>query len=233
MNFSRLLIVALVMAASAMAGSVTQSDWCLNINGVSGTANCNPFAFAAPADGSAFDTTFDPNTLGSIVITLGPGTHTVLFYGDYDLDSSSNGAFNEFATVLGAPGASEHYLVDDPSNGVFTNFSAATLGDVNNVSTFVPVGGCCDVSVAMGWVNYLVPANTKAIFTFRLTERDPGSGFRIRQEDGDSGTDIYFAQSVELRPTGHPGVPEPSQLLLVPAALGVLAMMRKRFTHAA
>lgn len=231
MSFPRLLLLAILVATSSFAGTVAQYDWCLNINGVSGSANCNPYAFAAPADGSAFDTTFDPNTLGSIVVTLGPGTHTVLFYGDYDLVAGQNGSFNEFATIMGVPGTDEHYLVDDPSAGVFNNFSAATLGDVNNVPTFGPVGVCCDVAVAMGWVNYLVPVNTKAIFKFRVSETDPGSGFRILQEDGDTGAQIYFSQSLELKSTGIPGVPEPSQLLLVPAALGVLAVMRKRFTQ--
>src|ERR1017187_6797106 len=89
------LLAFLALSQAAMASSTTGlADWCVNVNGDTGTA-CNGNGSGGASGGNAsislgsFGTTLEPGTngLGSVVITLDPGfSGYASFYADYDLD---------------------------------------------------------------------------------------------------------------------------------------------------
>jgi hypothetical protein len=227
------LLALLALSRVAAAGPTTVlNDWCVNVNGDIATA-CNGAGGGgstglASVNMAGFDTTLAPagNNLGNIAITLNPGfSGYASFYADYDLDFASFGSFDDSAkTVNGLP-ANWSYEVDDPNvSTIFSDFSANTLTNANNVGVASgPPNQCCDVSFALSIGNISVGTQPETL-TFLVSKNAPASGFYIQQTNTDLGDSIYLSAS--LVNSGPSPVPEPSTLVL--AALGGLSMLMWR-----
>ncbi|MBC8165133.1 MAG: PEP-CTERM sorting domain-containing protein [Bryobacteraceae bacterium] len=226
------LTVVLLTTTASFAATYDLRDYCFYSGALDTGKSCNPSAFASPFDGSLFDTSFTPNTLGSVKTqSLSAGVYTILAYLDYDISAATNGSFNEFATVTGAPGAQQGYFLGDPNLGLFSNeFTNATLTNTNNVGTATGLPDvCCDVAVVMGFKAFQIPVGFTGQFMFSVTDALPNAPWYITQTDPDTGDKIYFAQTVALRqlpPTG--GIPEPSTFLTLGGGFAALVAFRRR-----
>ncbi len=221
-----------VLVSSAQATPVL-SDWCFNVNGDT-AANCNTGgnSLIAPISGN-FDTTLVPgtNTLGSAVVTLGPGNgQAVLAYMDYDLNYAAAGSFTDYGTVLGTAPAGYSYELNDPnSSSIFSDFAANALTNMNAVGTplsvGVPGGPCCDVAWALGIGGINVPSGQSATVTFRVSTTDPG-GFRLQQVNQYNMETIYLSATVNIGGTTQ--IPEPGYAGLLGVGLVGLYYLRRR-----
>jgi len=238
------LLIALLAAVLMMAGlpqhakaEVVLNDWCVNVNGDSGTVCNNPYvgptvatSGASSIDVSAFDYTLSPgaNTLGTITVTLGAAGYASV-YMDYDIDFAGYGSFQDYGTVgIGAPPGFGWELDDPNVSNIFPDFAANTLANTNNVGTAVipatpPVTICCDVSWALG-VGGLSSGST---VTFSVSDTAPG-GFYLQQTNADTGDSIYLSAAVT---SPLSSVPEPSTLILL-IPVGAVLAIRKKFQAA-
>jgi hypothetical protein len=228
-----LTVGAVLLGSFSTHAAAVLNDWCLNLNGDSSSA-CNPVAPAslpANVNGSAFDFTLNnppgtPNTLGSVTITLGPGSgQSVLAYMDYDLNSGASGSFQDVGSVHGTVPAGVSYELADPSGSIFGDFAANALPNTNGVATGSgPPTPCCDVSWALGVGGLNVAAGSQALVLFTVSSTKPTSGFYLQQSNIQSGESIYLTESVT---TGAP-VPLPASLWLLVSALGPLLLVNRR-----
>ena len=87
---------------------------------------------------------FDTATgLGTATATVtGAGIHNVLFFLDIEIDEAINTFFNEFGSVIGAPGAGLSWEIDEPGFGgfgdIYANFVAGALDSTNGVPSVPP-----------------------------------------------------------------------------------------------
>ena len=78
-----------------------------------------------------------------------PALHNILVFLDIEIDELVNTFFNEFGSVVGAPGAGLSWEIDEPGyvfGDIYTNFVAGALDGTNGV----PSGSPDDVSFALG-----------------------------------------------------------------------------------
>jgi hypothetical protein len=217
------------------------ADWCVNLNGDINTA-CNGAGSGGtstnPPGGSislaSFSKVLEPgtNTLGSVTINLGVGNNqSVGFYADYDLDFLAFGAFQDFATVVGAVPAGVTYEADNPnSSNIFSDFAGNALPNVNNVGTAAgPAVPCCDVAFALAIGGVNVPSGGTGTVTFTVGTTVPTTGFYVRQKNFDLSDSIYLSESVVV--TSSTGMtPEPSTFVLSLGVLGALIAAKRRNT---
>ena len=192
---------------------------------------------AANVNGSNFDTTLEPaaNTLGSVIITLGPGSgQFALAYLDYDLNFPNTGSFSDFGSVVGTPPSGVTYQLQDPNSGdLFAAFAANALTNQNNVATpGRPPDICCDVAWALGVGGLDVPAGGQAIITFTVSTTAPPTGFYLEQTnvmpDGSNGENIYLSETTQIEGTA---APEPGTLALLGGAAIAISLLRPHHTR--
>jgi hypothetical protein len=238
-HFALLLAVSSlgILVSSAFAdGLITLNDWCVNVNG--DTSSCNDPSSGLPLNGniaadlSLFDTTtaaHGTNSLGSIVVTLGPGfNQTVGFYADYDIRYGEFLSNNDNASTSGTLAAGQSYQIGDPSATGATTPSGFVLFDafandiLTNTNTLGTPGSdpqCCDVTFVMGFDGINLDSDQTAQVTFTVSSIQPTSGFYITQTtNSDEGGTLYLNGGLVI--TGGPVIPEPSTFLL---GLGALA----------
>jgi hypothetical protein len=245
--------IALLLAVSSMGIFVpsafadmifTLNDWCVNVNGDTGT--CNDPNTGLPLNGniaaglSTFDTTtaaFGTNSLGSIVVTLGPGLNqNVGFYADYDVRYGEFLSNNDNALTSGTLAAGQSYQIGDPSAtgsttpSGFVLFDAFANDNLTNTNTLGTPGSdpqCCDVAFAMGFDGINLASAQTAQLTFTVSSTQPTSGFYITQAtNSDEGGTLYLNGSLVI--TGDSPIPEPSTFLLGLSALAVIGFAARR-----
>jgi len=237
---STLVLLLGCLGGTAARADAYLADWCFNVNGVNvTTASCNQFPTAPMApnvNGSNFDFTLEPaaNTLGSVVITLSPGSNQfALAYMDYDLNYPVSGSFQDFGSVNGTPPAGLSYELDDPNaSNIFTDFAANALADTNNVATYGgPPTVCCDVSWSLGVGDINVPNGYQDLVTFTVSTTAPPAGFYLQQTNvtpvGGIGPSIYLYETQTLQQTG-PVISEPASIALLGGSLIGLGLLRRR-----
>ena len=169
---------------------------------------------------------FDFSTgLGSLTISLGPGSHSFIAYFDHDIDEAVNTFFNEFGVVNGVPPSGASYEIDEPGftfGDVYNNMKAGHLDNANNVPSTAPD----DVAMALGWTATVGAGETWNI-TMQVAGLAPASGFYLQQTDPASEASIYFSSTSSI---GASGVPEPAAALLAGAGLLVIGLARRRRT---
>jgi hypothetical protein len=217
-NCGSSLVLAFFLGVSLVEpvrGEVSLFDYGLNQDGVVALAP------APVPPGSVFDTT---TGLGTVRMTFaGPGVHSGILFVDHEMSEAVNTFFNELGDVsAGAPPAGLSWEIDEPGfqfGDIFDNFLAGTLD--NSVGTLNPE----DVSMAMAWDFVLAPGET-GVINFVLTETQP-VGFYLRHSDPDSGENVYFAASLEIKPGGQ-GVPDgdSTAVLLLGAVTGLMGLKR-------
>jgi hypothetical protein len=235
-------LISIFSVSSAFSAQVGLADWCVNVDGDISTA-CNGAGSGGSLDGhtinlGGFDTTLETglnnNTLGSIVVTLGPGDdQSALVYMDYDIDFNSYGSFQDYGTVHGGPPSGVSYELNDPNtSNIFNDFADGTpLPNNNAVPTFGgPNQACCDVAWALGVGDINVPPGGHATVTFTVSNSAPSTSFYLQQTNGDLGNNIYLSENVTTGGSGPPPViPEPREGVLLLAALaGAFFVLKKR-----
>lgn len=234
------LIVLMVGAQPAKAGSVSLADWCVNFNGDTSTACNGGGGGGGGIDLSFFDMTLEPglNTLGTVTVTLGPGLgQFVAFYADYDVDFATYGSFDDYASTGGAQPLGWSYSVNDPgaTDGtlpwglvLFDQFYNNVLDNTNHQPAFSgPPTECCDVAFALSMGSIDVLAGGSATATFVIGTTAPTSGFYIQQTNADTNDSIYLQGGVVVN-NPVSGVPEPSTLALGLVGGCLLAWRRLR-----
>ena len=200
-----LLFVALV-APGAMATTFTMFESAFNVDGNIISTFQGDFTSAI-----TYQITF-----------ITAGNHYGAVYVDPEIDEAANTFFNEYGETNGTPAAGQSWEIDEPGfvfGDIYTNFVAGTLDNKLFDGTF---NGPEDVAMALGW-DFILASGETATATYVISPDMPTSGFYLVQNDPDSGASLYFSSTLT---TGV--IPEPSTLLLLGPALGVLALLRKR-----
>jgi hypothetical protein len=250
---------AAILATPSYASSVGLADWCINVNGSvdSSSITNNPSnacnGGTNPAIGGVNKAGFDvslenaANTLGSIILTLGPGLNYVGFYADYDVDFATLGSFSDQGTTGGSLPANWSYELNDPnSSSLFFDFAginnaaglpntdAVAVGTNGDPQNSIPQ--CCDVAFALAITNINVPAGGTGTVTFSVSTLPPQSGFYIVQTNYNTipraiqlGDSIYLTANVNIQGGATSGVPEPSTWTMAAGALlGGIGLVRRR-----
>jgi hypothetical protein len=238
----RLITLTLCVAACAAfslpaSADVGLNDWCVNLNGDISTACNGAGSGSAAINLSGFDTTVEPNALGTIVVTItGTGTQYAAVYMDYDVDASTGGGFEDVGSTSGTASATQSYEMADPNaSNIFNDFAAAPpLPNTNSVNSaacdpnFPPE--YCDVSWALAENLNIDPSlYSGAVVTFTVSKTAPTSGFYLKQTNEVKGDSIYLSDTVSLTPTGvTPPVPEPMSIVLFGTLAAGAVFLRRR-----
>lgn len=209
-------LIALVLScAPAALADIGLFEWGFNVNGVI-------YAGAAPGVNSAgFDTTTGLGVLWLTFAPGAPGSYFVIAFFDHEIDESDNTFFNELGSTGGSPAAGQSWEIDEPGytfGDIYGNYLAGSLD--NSIGTILPE----DVSMAMGW-DFILGSGEQAVINYAITTMMPVSGFYLRQNDPDSGKDIFLTSNVHISGTQ---VPEPSTVALVAFCLAAAAIPRWR-----
>lgn len=213
--------LALLTASSASAATIDLFEYAFNINGTVTNG-------AAPGgvNVGGFDTA---TGLGTVTVTLNTvGSHYVAFFVDHEIDQATNTYFNEYGSVVGAPGGGLTWEIDEPGyvfGDIYDNFLNSALDGLNGV----PVGFEDDVSMALAW-SFDLLADQTAVISFLLSDSMPTGGFYLVQTDPDSQASIYFSSSLRIIDDSGQ-IPEPATLGLL--GLGLLGLWGARRRSAA
>ena len=224
------LVVALLMlatfgfaASTASAGPILY-EVAFNQNGTV----FGPATEPRPANWNlaGFDTV---TGLGTITAqAAGAGLYNILVFLDIEIDEPANTYFNEFGSVIGAPGVGLSWEIDEPGYGgilgdIYENFRAGTL-DNTNALTGPPYD---DVAMALGRA-FNLDADEVATLTFRSSLDPPASGFYLVHTDPDSALSVYFSSDLTIRDGGTPVPDAGSTLLLLGMGLAACSRLRRR-----
>jgi len=240
-----LIAVALLVAPAAFGGTYSVNDWCFYVNSLDVNRSCNNGSgvdnFNPPATSGTFDYVHlgDNASLGTAIITLGPGSYNVFAIFNYDINEG--GAMNEFATVFGSLPIGQVYSVaqgsNDPTPGsLYSQFAAGSLDNTNHLGS---CGGdsCQDVSVAMGYTNIVVPEGSTAQVSFIVNDTPPSNVFYIQQGDNSSSSTINYSSNLSITPDSFGGGdlssaaianPEPGTVILMAGGLGLMLLGLRR-----
>lgn len=242
----RLLLIAtvLLLAPAAFGGTYTLSDWCFYVNSLDVNRSCNNGSgvdnFSPPVSPGTFDyyhLNDISNTLGSAVVTVGPGTYNVFAIFNYDIPGG--GGMDEFAKVFGSLAIGQVYSIDaqgasDSTPGqLYSQFAGGTLDNTNYIPECAG-GSCPDVAVSLGYANVVVPDGQTATVTFVVSESAPSSGFYIQQSQSGSDSSIFISASVDYSGSGGGGYgaavsnPEPGTYLMMVGGIGLMLVGLRR-----
>jgi hypothetical protein len=229
-------VSSLLLLVTPASATTSLNDWCFSVNG--DISSCNGSGLSNSAVNlSVFDTTLNPNSLGTAVITLGPGSDQyVSFYADYDIDYSDYLSYNDNAATTNSLSSGQTFSIGDPNtyNGVtapsgytlFDAFANNTLDNSNTAGT--PNSGtpqCCDIAFAIGFSGIDVSGGGSAVVTFNVSLTAPASGFYITQSSNDlAQPSIYVYGEVDQTTA----TPEPSTFLLMAGALAIVGILARR-----
>jgi hypothetical protein len=206
-----LLIGIGLLGSSAVAATIALFDWAFNADGT-------VFTPPGPLPG-AFDTSgFDfASGLGTVKWTGGAvGANSFIAFFDHEIDEAVNTFFNEFGATAGTPAAGQSWEIDEPGfvfGNIYSNVSSGFLDNSNAV----PAGSEDDVSMALGWDFDLSNPLDVAVITMVFNDSPPAFGFYLIHTDPDSGANVYFSSSLEIRP-----IPLPGAMLLLGSGLASL-----------
>lgn len=219
--------LALMLGGSflAVATPVLQ-EIAINIDGAVDD-NLNPSGGLSVLPGVTYNT-FDPNTgLGSLTISVaGLGSHDLRVFFDHDLGALLD---DETGSSNGSVGAGQSWEIDEPGYGaysyfgnIYSNFSASTLDNLVFSGGSGTPNSVDDVALAMGW-SFSGAAN----LVISLSQTAPGSGFYLRQNDGEES--LYLSGVLTLLEPGTE-VPEATAPLtaMVVGLAGLFASKYRR-----
>ena len=243
MRLRFLLIAAvLLVTPAAFGGTYSLNDWCFYVNSLDVNRSCNNGSgvdnFNPPVDPGTFDyyhLNDNQNTLGTAVITVGPGSYNVFAIFNYDL--GGDGGTNEFARVFGNLAIGQVYAVGSSGSttgGLYSQFAAGTLDNQNYVPTCAG-NSCPDVSVSLGYTNLVVPQGQNAQVTYSVSDTTPSSGFYIQQAQNGSGSTLNYSSAVTLTQAGggfnaaiELSAPEPGTVLLIGGGIALMFLGLRR-----
>ena len=225
-----LLTMTLLAAPMAFGGSYSLNDWCFYVNTLDLNHSCSDGSginnFMPSMSPGSFDYVhLTDNTLGTVAITLGPGTYSI--FGVYDYNISPNGT-SDYATVNGNPGTGQVYTVGSGgrSGDVFTEFAAGNLDNTNHDPSCATPGQCDNVSVSIGFNDIVVPPGSTGTVNLVVSDTPPpGGGFNIGQTDGTSGGSLFISGNVQISgglETLAIVTPEPGSMMLISGGLGLM-----------
>lgn len=213
MRFRLWMVAAvLVIAPAAFGGTYSLNDWCFYVNSLDVNRSCNNGSgvdnFNPPISAGTFDFQHlgDGNSLGTAVVTLGPGSYNIFAIFNYDIDG--DGGTNEYATVFGSLPIGQVYAIDaqgasgSTPGQLYSQFSGGTLSNTNYIPS-CSGNDCPDVAVSLGYTNLVVNDGETAQITFTVSDTPPPSGFYIEQgQSGGSGSSLSFSSGVTITPSG-------------------------------
>ena len=188
----RILLIAaiLLIVPSAFAGTYSLNDWCFYVNSLDVNRSCNTGSGVDNFTPQVSPGTFDyvhlqdgNNTLGTVVVTLGPGSYNV--FAIYNYDIGMDGGKNEFATVFGSLPIGQVYAIDaqgasgSTPGQLYSQFAGGSLSNTNYLPS-CNGSDCPDVAVSMGFTNLMVPAGQTATINF-IVSPQPGNGSQDRR----------------------------------------------------
>jgi hypothetical protein len=252
----RIALSGLLLRAGALhATEVSLQDWCINVNGSvdassvtnnsSNSCNGGTNAPLSSVATGAFDQTLAQdsasNTLGTITVSLGPGTNQyVSLYADYDINYNEFGSVDDFASLLGATQTGYSYELDNPNTStIFADFASNALTNTDNVDSQGATVQCCNVSWALAASGLDVLVGGSASVTFHLGTIVPTSGFYLKQTNQDTNDSIYLTIAENLQnPLPGSDTPEPATIGLALSAAGMAMLawagrLYCRFLHGA
>lgn len=214
--------IACLTAATSLSASTILFDWGLQMNGSFVTGSGQPGVGSTPSlpsgvDASAFDFT---SGLGTLTVDFnGPGTYSIDWYIDIEINESTTGFTNETGATNGTSGSNQSWEIDEPG---FRNPDPGDIFDNTELSMLdnqIQRSPSEDLAMALGY-DFMIPAvggtatvNFYSALTaptgdvFYLTQFDPGFGSTLDKT-------VYFWSDIELEV-----IPEPSLLI----GLGALA----------